>query len=103
MSKKKTVTIEGSVYISLESWNKGEVGFIAVNFNSDSWERQWKHEMYKIAPYTIEIEMPDGIDLHKVQLDALQHKRKLILAENQKNLNAVDEEISNLMALENKG
>lgn len=102
--KTKTVKIEGTIYLSLDEWSFGEIRFLAIDFNSTSWEKnkEWVAEMKKIAPYTIEIEIPDDIDLHKAKLTSLQNKRKLILAENEQRLNAIDNEISNLLAIENK-
>ena len=55
-----------------------------------------------IAPYTIEIEMPEGLDLHKSALKALQDKRKLILAENEMSVLKVDAEIQEFLAIEQK-
>lgn len=101
----KTVKIEGTIYIS--SYNVTDknphMRFIEIRFDSDSW-KEGGH-MYgdiKIAPYTIEIEMPEGFDVTKEQINALQNQRKLILADNEKRLNLIDQKIQEFIAIEHK-
>jgi hypothetical protein len=55
-----------------------------------------------IAPYTIEIELPKGVNLRKAALKSLQNKRKLILSENEIRLNKIDGYIQTLLAIEHK-
>lgn len=103
MSKTKTIKIEGTIYMCLNGYSKGKIDFCNFPFDREAWEEpDWKSERIKLAPYTIEVEIPDGIDMHKVILTSLQEKRKLILSENQQRLNAIDVEISEHLAIENK-
>lgn len=53
-----------------------------------------------IAPYEIEVEMPDGDDLYAGALKLLQIKRKLILANSNLALNTIDAEIQTFIAME---
>jgi len=101
--KTKTIKIEGTIYMRLDGFRKGTLDFWEFPFDSDYWDSvECKTRRLKISPYTIEVEIPDGIDMHKAILTSLQEKRKLILSENQQRLNAVDVEISEHMAIENK-
>ena len=96
----KTIKIEGGVWFdSLECMGQEGFFFAPGGMVSSYFE---ENGYIPIAPYTIEIEMPEGLDLHKAQLKSLQEKRKLILAENEQRLNAIDNEIANLMAIEDK-
>ncbi len=89
----KTIRLEGHIFAQ---WYKWDDDFRFTFFAYDSVKGY-----IKVAPYTIEIEMPEGLDLNTAQLEVLQEKRKLILAENQSNLNKIDEEIQSLLAIEN--
>lgn len=100
----KTINIEGTIAFCIDGWKKGNFIFLQIKFDNPVWEDKNTSfkDFLKIAPYTIEIEIPESLDLHKAQLTALQEKRKLILAENETRLNAVDNEIAKLMAIEDK-
>ena len=93
--------------IKLEThvWSKYDKYFKTFDFytliNGDK-GAEWLSDYIYIAPYTIEIELPKGLDLHKVALKALQDKRKLILAENEINVKNVDAEIQEFLAIEQK-
>ena len=98
----KNITIKGYIYASYGEYCKG----FKFNFYEGN-----EHEISKgfseagfipIAPYSIEIEMPDDIDLHNGHLLSLQNKRKLILAHSQGELNEIDAKIQEFMAIENK-
>lgn len=89
----------------------GHIWFMGNNYDGTPWLSFFQEGpdgcfvdsgYIKLAPYTIEIELPEGIDLYKAKLESLQHKRKLILAENQQRINQVDEEIQNYLAIEYK-
>lgn len=96
----KTIKIEGYIWAEKSGYSN-EFRFVFFDGSDDN--QFLKDQGYiPVSPYTIEIEMPEGIDLHKAQLTALQDKRKLILAENEQRLNAIDNEIANLMAIEDK-
>lgn len=99
----KTVKIEGTVYMHVDGYSRGKIDFWDFPFDNEAWDRlEFKAKRLKLAPYTIEVELPSDIDLHKVILTSLQDKRKLILAENQKRVEEVDNEIKNHLAIENK-
>jgi hypothetical protein len=101
--KTKTVKIEGTIYMHMDGYSIGKIDFWAFPFDDAAWDRlEFSSKRMKLAPYTIEVELPDGIDLHKAILTSLQDKRKLILAENNQRLQAVDDEIQNHLALEHK-
>lgn len=57
-----------------------------------------------IAPYTIEIEIDDGVmqNFHQLELKSLQRQRKIILAENEKRLNQIDQQIAEHQSIEHK-
>jgi hypothetical protein len=96
----KTVKIEGSIWASYDNlFKKYRFNHIETNIESNHFKSQG---YIPIAPYTIEIEMPDDIDLQKSTLTALQEKKKLILADNQMKLNQIEQEIQEFMAVEDK-
>ena len=98
----KNIIIEGYIYASYQDWIKDfDFIFTAVTGN-EICQGFVKENYIPIAPYSIEIEMPDDIDLHKCQLIGLQNKRKLILAQNQGKLNEIDAKIQEFMAIEGK-
>jgi hypothetical protein len=94
-------TIEGHIFAW---WSDTCQRFIFTFSRGDkdsiSYQDNIKNGYILIAPYCIEIEMPDGLDLHKAQLKAFQKQRKLILAENEKRLWEIDEQIGKFQALE---
>ena len=98
----KNIMIEGYIYATYGEYTK------QFNFNFvDSRGNEINNSLVNagfipIAPYNIEIEMPDNIDLHKGHLVGLQKKRKLILAQNQGKLNEIDAKIQEFMAIESK-
>lgn len=98
----KTIKIEGTIYLGLDTWDLGRVGFTAIPFESESWKKSLGAEKKKLAPYTIEVEIDDSINLEQAQISALQVKRKIVLAENKKRVDEIDNKIKNLMAIENK-
>ena len=98
----KNIIIEGYIYASYRDWRK-DFGFIFTNLRGNEICQEFAKENYiPIAPYSIEIEMPDDIDLHKEHLVGLQNQRKLILGQNQGKLNEIDAKIQEFMAIENK-
>lgn len=97
----KKIKIEGSIWAAKFEFSDDFYFTFCKDVSIDN-DHFSSHGYIPIAPYTIEIEMPEGLDMHKAQLTALQDKRKLILADNEKRLNAIDNEISNLPAIEDK-
>jgi hypothetical protein len=99
------VKIEGSIwaywYISENSWVDPHFVFYFERYEFNHKSNKENGDIM-LAPYTIEIEMPVGIDLRKSALKGLQKKRKLILAENESRLNVIDANIQTLMAIEHK-
>jgi serine protease inhibitor len=99
------VKIEGSVWaywhVSDSKYLESRFVFYfeAYDFNH---KRNIEAGHIMLSPYSIEIEMPAGLDLRKSALKGLQKKRKLILAENESKLNAIDTNIQMLMAIEHK-
>ena len=94
----KKIKLERHIWAS---YNKHNKDFDFHVYSSDKGS-EWLSDHIYIAPYTIEIEMPKGLDLHKAALKALQNERKLILIENETNLLKVDAEIQDFMAIEQK-
>ena len=94
----KTIKLERHIWASYNNHNK-DFDFHVYSSEGGS---KWLSDHIYIAPYTIEIEMPEGLDLHKIALTALQDKRKLILAKNESNLVKVDAEIQEFLAIEQK-
>jgi hypothetical protein len=106
MSKELSkVTIEGSIWAY---WYVSDYPSIASHFSFYFERYESNHKRNKenghiyIAPYTIEIEMPKGLDLRKSALKGLQKKRKLILADNEMKLNQIDANIQTFLAIEHK-
>ena len=98
----KNIIIEGCIYASYQDWRK-DFGFIFTNVRGNEICQIFIDDNYiPIAPYNIEVEMPEDIDLHKGHLVGLQNKRKLILAQNQGKINEIDAKIQEFMAIENK-
>ena len=95
----KTVKIEGSIWASLSQYSK-EFNFIFCT--TDITNKSMSQEFIPIAPYVIEIEMLEDIDLIAVKIQFLQNKRKLVLANNELALNTIDGQIQELLAIENK-
>jgi hypothetical protein len=94
----KTIKIEGSIAFRPNRESQ-QFEFVDVDFDSQTfWDADW----IRVAPYTLEIEMPEGFDPMKETLNALQVQRKLILAENEKRLTEIDGKIQELMAIEHK-
>lgn len=97
------VVLEGSIWAYLYV---SEYSEISSNFVFYFEKYEFNHKRNKeqghiyIAPYSIEIEMPKGIDLRKSALKGLQKKRKLILAENESRLAKIDANIQTLLAIE---
>jgi hypothetical protein len=96
----KTLTLVGSIYFKPKQTFQ-PFGWIEIPADRESF---WNHsiEYILVAPYTIEIEMPEGFDPKQETLKALQIERKLILANNEQRLNEVDSKIQELMAIEHK-
>lgn len=103
--KTKNIKIEGTIYIPshyVDAKNP-PMRFIEIKFDSTSWsDGEHMAGDIKIAPYTIEIEMPEGFDVANEQIKALQNQRKLILADNEKRLNHIDQKIQEFIAIEHK-
>jgi hypothetical protein len=96
----KTLTLVGSIYFKPKQ-TFHQFGWIEVPADREAfWNSSPDYVL--IAPYTIEIEMPEGFDPMKETLNALQVQRKLILAENEKRLTDIDGKIQELMAIEHK-
>ena len=96
----KTLTLVGSIYFRPKA-SFQTFGWIEIPADRESfWNRS--PEYILVAPYTIEIEMPEGFDPKQETLKALQIERKLILADNEQRLNAVDSKIQELLAIEHK-
>lgn len=101
----KILEINGTISAEKNSWdNELRYHFHAIEFGSEYWGRDYMLRYTPIAPYKIEIEVPDNVlDLvYSNTLKNLQIKRKLILVENQKRVNNIDAQISELQAIENK-
>jgi hypothetical protein len=95
----KTIRLEGSIYFNPRLFDPN-YSWIGAPFDE---LKAWNdHNFIPVAPYTIEIEMPEGFDPMKETLNALQVQRKLILAENEKRLTEIDGKIQELMAIEHK-
>lgn len=95
----KTLKLEGTIYFKPNT-SFEPYGWIHADYNSPT---LWNDPNWiRVAPYTIEIEMPEGFDPMKETLNALQVQRKLILAENEKRLTDIDGKIQELMAIEHK-
>ena len=98
----KNIIIKGYIYASYQEWRK-DFGFIFSDCGDNKVLKGFIDSGFiPISPYSIEIEMPENIDLHNGHLVSLQNKRKLILAENQGKLNEIDAKIQEFMAIENK-
>ena len=98
----KNIIIKGYIYAEYIDWLK-DFSFIFTNVRGNEVCDAFVKENYiPIAPYSIEIEMPDDIDLQKEHLVGLQNQRKLILGQNQGKLNEIDAKIQEFMAIENK-
>ena len=98
----KNVVIKGYIYAGYGEHSK-EFMFTFLESNEDKISKAFTKAGYiPIAPYSIEIEMPENIDLHNGHLLSLQNKRKLILAHSQGELNEIDAKIQEFMAIENK-
>lgn len=96
----KTIKLEGGIWAQYDKRTKKfDYSYAPGGMTCPYFESQG---YIPISPYIIELEMPDDIDLHKGALVALQAKRKLILAKNQSDLNVVDAEIQEFMAIEHK-
>jgi len=101
----KNIKIEGVILAEwyIPDWQGAEPRFIYYFERYDySIESAIKRGAIKIAPYVIEIEIPDDIDLRKSAVKGLQKKRKLILSENEARLNKIDADIQTLLAIEHK-
>ena len=98
----KNIIIEGYIYASYGEATKEFRFCFVADYGSEINDRLVTNGFIPIAPYNIEIEIPEGIDLHKGYLVGLQHQRKLILAQNQGNLNEIDAKIQEFMAIESK-
>ena len=98
----KTIRIEGYIYATYLEFSKDfYLTFMEGRKNAIN-ESLVDVGYIPIAPYNIEIELPEGIDLHKGHLVGLQKQRKLILAQNQGKLNEIDAKIQEFMAIESK-
>ena len=98
----KNIVLEGYIYAGYMEYSK-EFYYTFVGMKGSESNKSFVEAGYiPIAPYCIEIELPEGIDLHKGQLVGLQHQRKLILAQNQGKLNEIDAKIQEFMAIESK-
>lgn len=97
----KTIKIEGSIYYHT-NWK--EFYFITISFDSSFWESENAKDQIKIAPYTIEIELDGDVEnmIYDRTLSYLQNQRKLILAENEKRIQEIDNKIAEHLAIENK-
>jgi hypothetical protein len=96
----QTIKLVGTIYFnSTTSWQP--FGFIEIDPDNEMWDKG-EPRYIKVAPYTIEIEMPEGFDPVKETLKGLQVQRKLILAENEQRLNVIDGKIQELLAIEHK-
>lgn len=102
----KTIRIEGAIRGMKWKWEKD----FELHFTSNP-DPESKHYLnskdpvyFYVAPYTIEIEVDESVfaNMQKAELKSLQRHRKLILAENQKRLDEIDNRISNILAIENK-
>lgn len=101
----KTVEIYGTIAAEKNSWdNEIRYRFYEIEFDSDSWQEDFMLSSTKVAPYKIEIEVPDNVEklIYEGTLKNLQIKRKLILVENEKRINNIDAQISEMQAIENK-
>jgi hypothetical protein len=99
--KTKTIKLEGTIYLDTSETIFNPYGFIEIDFDDDWW-KTGKTKRIPLAPYTIEIDKPEGFDPTKEVLKSLQVQRKLILAENEKRLNQIDRQIQELQAIEHK-
>ena len=98
----KNIIIEGYIYASYGEATK-EFYFNFIDYNGNEIREGIVDAGFiPIAPYNIEIELPEDIDLHKGHLVGLQNQRKLILAQNQGKLNEIDAKIQEFMAIESK-
>ena len=97
----KNIKIEGYIYAIYGENPKG-FSFTFVESGNEILQSFVNNGFIPIAPYNIEIEMPEGIDLHKGHIAGLQNKRKLILAQSQGKLNEIDAKIQEFMAIESK-
>ena len=98
----KNIKIEGCIIAEKSKWDSGfRFSFLSAVCGADDKFLAEQGYIY-IAPYTIEIELTDGIDINSKHITHLQEKRKLILAENQVKLNAIDQEIQECLAIEHK-
>ena len=98
----KNIIIEGYIYATYGEHSK-EFRFNFVDSQGNEINNGLvKAGFIPIAPYNIEVEMPESIDLHKGRLVGLQNQRKLILAQNQGKINEIDAKIQEFMAIENK-
>ena len=98
----KNIKIQGYIYSTYGVYSK-EFRFKFVDsYGNEVPDGLVDAGFIPIAPYTIEIEMPEGIDLHKGHLVGLQKQRKLILAQNQGKTNEMDAKIQEFMAIESK-
>ena len=97
----ETVKIEGTIIaIWCKFFKRYDYKYIHLPPESSYYK---ENGFIQLAPYTIEIEIPNNIDLNKMNVEVLKEQRKIILASNEIEIKEIDDEIQSFMAIENKG
>jgi hypothetical protein len=88
------VKVKAYVHYLKWSWeDKGEFELFSVKFDDDN------HRTY-VCEQEVEIEVPDDYDPRAQQIAALEERKRKVMAEYQKTVNEINDNISKLQALE---
>ena len=91
------IIIEGFIWVKKEKY---DTEYTYTFFEGDSIAPHLQGEGHApLIPYTIRVAKPDRDSLYSRVLDGLKTKRLKVIATNQRNLDLVEEEIQNFMAL----
>lgn len=98
----KNIIINGYIYASYGEYTEEFLFNFSPSYDGKISESLTNAGFIAVAPYSIEIEMPEDLDLHQCHLASLQNQLKLILAKNQSELNKINAKIQEFLAIENK-
>ena len=84
---------------------------VYIHYNKYSWQEEGEYEVLNfqapdcqdrtfVCEQEIEIEVPDNYDPRAQQIAALEKKRQKVMADYQKTVNEINDQISKLQALE---